>query len=90
MIMSYGFESLLGNLLLYGIVIGIPIIAIIAFFVGVYSFHKVNKEKKMEPEIVSDNQVKEKRNNLIMIVIFLIAITAFVLLCNWLAVKFPK
>ena len=88
--MSYGFESLLGNLLLYGIVIGIPLVAIIALFVGVYSFYKVKKEKKINPEVISDNQVKEKRNNLIILIGILVVIILIVLLCSWLAVNFPN
>lgn len=89
MIMSYGFESLIGNLLLVGIVIGIPIVAIIAFFVGVYSFYRVKSENKLNPDVFSDKLIKEKKNNLIIVIIILAVIAAFYLLCNWLALNFP-
>lgn len=68
--------SMIGTIFIWGVLL-LPFVCIIGVFVNLFNYLKAKKQNKLNPDTFTEGQIKEKRNNVIILAVISVIIIAF-------------
>ena len=68
--------SMIGTIFIFGVLF-LPFACVIGVFVNLFKYLKAKKQNKLNPDTFTEGQIKEKRNNVIILAVISVIIIAF-------------